>query len=104
MAACRPSSRKILKRSLPRSAILLRWQARGSPSVANPLSGIKLHWSFILFCFAYGLFQFAGVAQGCAAYGAEDAKQKAVFALLHFSNTSVFEKCAVPLCTALPGC
>jgi hypothetical protein len=46
----------MLKKSLLRSAVLLRWQVRGSPSVANPLSGIKLHRSFILFRFAHGLF------------------------------------------------
>ena len=44
------------KKSLLRSAIRLRWQGRGSPSVANPLSGIKVHWTFILFRFAHGLF------------------------------------------------
>ncbi len=36
-------------------------------------------------------------------FSARKAKS-AVFALLHFSNTSVLEKCAVPPCTALPGC
>jgi hypothetical protein len=98
----------VLKKFLLRFAIRLRLQARGSPSVANPLSGTKVHRTFVLVRFAHGLFQLAGVAQGCAAYGAEDAKQKARFlALLHFSNTSVFEKCAVPLgncsCVALPS-
>jgi hypothetical protein len=87
MAARPPSSRKILKKSSLRSAILLRWQVRGSPSVANPLSGIKLHWSFILFRFAHGLFQLAGVARGCAAYGAEDAKQKVRFLLCSIFQT-----------------
>ncbi len=70
------------------------------------------HWRFILFHFAHGLFdpgpslaralgallrgaqfcsrqncQFAGVAQGCAAYGAEDAKQKTRFLLCSIFQT-----------------
>ncbi|GMQ89804.1 MAG: hypothetical protein BMS9Abin10_0138 [Gammaproteobacteria bacterium] len=49
----------MLKKSLLRSAVPLRWQARGSPSVANPLSGIKLHGSFIVFPLRPWLFQLA---------------------------------------------
>ena len=49
-------SSRMLKKSLLRSAVPLRWQVRGSPSVANPLSGIKLHRSFIYFRFAPGFF------------------------------------------------
>jgi hypothetical protein len=54
----------MLKKSLLHSAILLRWQARGSPSMANPLSGIKLHWSFILFRFAPVFFQLENQKRG----------------------------------------
>jgi len=49
----------MLKKSLPRFAIRLRLQARGSPSVANPLSGTKVHGTFVLARFARGLFQLA---------------------------------------------
>ncbi len=102
---------------------LLRWQVRGSPSVANPLSGIihALHSP----CFAMAPAQ---AVRGLGVrrvegppdlhllpphplelyliplrpwpFSARKAKN-AVFALLHFSNTYVFEKCAVPPCTAL---
>ncbi len=118
----------MLKKSLLRSAVLLRWQVRGSPSVANPLSGIKLHRSFILFRFAHGLFDSRPPWRSpCRAPSAPNfvpdkivssqewhrevpltdrrmESKKRGFALLHFSNTSVFEKCAVPPCTALAGC
>ncbi len=117
------------KKSLLRSAILLRWQVRGSPSVANPLSGI-IH-ALRSPCFAMAPAQAVrglGVRRGEGPpdlhllpphplelyliplrpwpFSARKAKN-AVFALLHFSNTSVFEKCAVPLgncsCVALPS-
>ena len=32
--------------SLRRFTVPLRWQVRGSPSLANPLSGEKVHWTF----------------------------------------------------------
>ncbi|GMQ90100.1 MAG: hypothetical protein BMS9Abin10_0448 [Gammaproteobacteria bacterium] len=61
----------MLKKALLRFAVPLRWQVRGSPSVANPLGGIKLHRSFICFRFAQGLFQLASprhMSAGCSIF------------------------------------
>jgi hypothetical protein len=44
------------KKSLLRFAIQLRLQAQGSPSVANPLSGTKVHRTFVWTRFAPGSF------------------------------------------------
>ena len=44
--------------------------------VANPLNGMKVHWTFILFRFVPGLFRLAGVVQGSTVYEAEGRKRK----------------------------
>ncbi len=92
---------------------LLRWQVRGSPSVANPLSGIKLHWSFILFRFAHGLFASSApqTVPPCTAPqlakcrdAQERPKQKARFLLYSTPHLS-FERALTPLrpATQTPG-
>ena len=44
--------------------------------VANPLNGMKVHWTFILFRFVPGLFRLAGVVQGSTVYEAEGRKRE----------------------------
>ncbi len=82
----------MLKKSLLRFAIRLRLQARGLPSVANPLSGTKVHWTFVLARFARGSLA-RGVVQGGTDYGADGRKtENTVSRFLHFSITYPIEK------------
>jgi hypothetical protein len=70
----------------------LRLQARGSPSVANPLSGTKVHRTFVLARFARGSLA-RGVVQGGTDYGADGRKmENTVSRFLHFSITYLIEK------------
>ncbi len=69
----------MLKKSLLRFAIRLRLQVQGSPSVANPLSGTKIHWTFVLARFARGSFP-------------ARKTENTVSRFLHFSITYLIEK------------
>ena len=49
-----PVSLRITGLALQRFAFLLRLQVQGPPSLADPLSGRKVRWTFLLVRFAHG--------------------------------------------------